>query len=423
MVAGILSTCMYVYLAVNSQEYGQATLFHLLITTSVCALLCFGLWGLLYWSKQTISVVLMLVFAVIFRIIGVFGFPVLEDDMYRYLWDARMTVETGSPYLTAPAEFFDDLNIESSFITILGLINYPEIKTVYGPMCQYMFALAYLIAPGEIWALQLVFAVIDLLLILVLMRITNPNNVLLYAWCPLIIKEFAFSAHPDVLAALFLMLAVMFFLRRKFIWVGALIACAAGAKIFALILAPFLLNFAWKGWLAMLLTALLIALPFGISQAWVPEGLIAMANDWLFNAPLYFILTNWLTFDLVKLVLVLCFVLGAAIYFYIRWRNHSETIPRGDYLFAALLLVSPALNPWYLVLMLVFATIRPTLWAWAASLSIMLSYASGINLNNPSLQNYQIPNTILAIEFGVVILVAVLAWGLSDMFKPVKNQT
>ena len=353
----------------------------------------------------------------LFRIIGVFGFPVLEDDMYRYLWDAKMTFETGSPYLFAPADFFARDDISQPFGSILGLINYPDIKTVYGPMCQWIFALGYLIAPGQIWPLQMIFSVIDILLILVLLRLAKPNNVLLYAWCPLIIKEYAFSAHPDVLAALLLMLAVLFFLKRNFILVGILLACASGAKIFAIILAPFLLNFEWKGWLAMIATAILIALPFGLQQAWLPEGLIAMANDWLFNAPLYLILINWLSFDLIKIILVSFFVLGAATYLFVRWRNQSVTIPRGDYLFAALFLVSPALNPWYLVLLLVFATIQPSLWAWTISLSILLSYATGLNLEDPTLQSYEIPNSIIALEYTVVVFAAVLTY----LIKPRSN--
>lgn len=404
IVVGLLSACMYAYLAFHSQSSTEANLSQLWLTSAVCAVLCFGLWILHHLNNQPISVPLLISFAVLFRVIGVFGFPVLEDDMYRYLWDAKMTIETGSPYLFAPADFFDREDIRPPFDSILGLINYPYITTVYGPMCQWMFALAYLVAPGEIWALQLIVALVDILLIFVLLRLTKPNNVLLYAWCPLIIKEFAFSAHPDVLAAFFLMLAVLVFLKRHFIWVGVLLACAGGAKIFALLLAPFLLNFEWKGWLAMLVTAILIALPFGVQQAWLPGGLIAMANDWLFNAPLYLILINWLSFNLVKLILVIAFGLGIGVYFLNRLRNQSQTIPRGDYLFAALFLVSPALNPWYLVLLLVFATIKPSFWAWTLSLSILLSYGTGLNLNEPTLQNYEIPHSIIALEFAVVLL-------------------
>ncbi len=417
VIAGVLSACAYAYLAINSQSYGDATLSQLWLISSLCAGLCFFLWLLHYRHNQTISIPLMLGFAVLFRVIGVFAFPVLEDDMYRYLWDGRMVIETGLPYSMAPAEFFTNNDLNTQFDSILGLINHPEIKTVYGPMNQWAFALAYLLAPGKIWPLQMIFALVDIALVLVLMRLAKPNNVLLYAWCPLVIKEFAFTAHPDVLGALFLMLAVLFFLKKKFIWVGAMIAFAAGVKIFAIILAPFLLKFKLRGWLALVITAALIALPFGIQQAWVPEGLIAMANDWLFNAPLYLILINWLPFDLVKLTLVLTFSLGAAAYFFIRWRNQSEAIPRGDYLFAALLLASPALNSWYLVLLLAFATIKPSFWAWTLSLSVLFSYGTGINLHDPSLQSYEIPYSILALEFGVVIFVTVLAYFVKRVIK------
>jgi len=82
LIAGILSCLSYLYLAVNSQEYGQATLSQMLSVCFFCAAIF------------------------LFRAIGFFAFPVLEDDIYRYLWDGRQTVVNGNPYLQAPSDFF-----------------------------------------------------------------------------------------------------------------------------------------------------------------------------------------------------------------------------------------------------------------------------------------------------------------------------
>lgn len=362
-----------------------------------------------------------------FRCIGLLAFPVLEDDMYRYLWDARMTVEFGSPYLSAPSEFFGSDSINDRFNHILGLINYPHVKTVYGPVTQWAFALCYLIAPGEIWPLQLIFMLADIALILILLRLTTPNNVLLYAWCPLAIKEFAFTAHPDVLGAMLLMLSVLFFTKKQYVTVGVLVAVAAGVKIFAILLAPFLLKLEWKGWFAMLLTGVIVALPFGVLTAWLPDGLSAMGNAWFFNAPLHLWLNIWFDSDTVKLVLLAALLVSVGIYWLIRQRNllgHQEdSIPRGDILYIGLLLASPVLNPWYLVWLLAFATIRPSLWAWALSVSVLLSYVSGINLNDSSLQHYQIPNKILIMEFGSVVMLAILACIIIRAFKNKPSET
>lgn len=358
----------------------------------------------------------MLGFALLFRVIGVFTFPILEDDMYRYLWDGYMTVESGSPYSVPPIDFFDADNLSDRLEHILGLINYPGVATIYGPVCQWVFALGYLIAPGEIWPLQLIFTLADLLLILTLLRLAKPTTVLLYAWSPLIIKEFSITAHPDVLGALFLILAVVLYQHRRFFGVGCLIALAAGVKVFAVILLPFLLGFKWRGWLAFLVTGALIALPFGIEQAWLPAGLRAMGSSWLFNAPLYELLANWFSVNTVKALLLAIFALGSGIYalktifnptlFNDQIQHSPNHIPRGDLLFAGLFLTIPALNAWYLVWLLPFAVIRPSLWAWVASVSILLSYASGINLPHTELEPYEHSKWVLAVEFGIILLAA-----------------
>jgi len=273
IIAGIVSCLSYLYLAFNSQEYGQATLAQMLSVCFFCSAICGIVWWYHHHAQQEISIKIMLSFALLFRAIGFFAFPVLEDDIYRYLWDGRQTIVNGNPYLQAPADFFDADNLSSRFEDILDGINYPFIATVYGPSSQWIFAAAYLISPGEIWPLQLIFIIADLVLIALLMNIAKPNAVLLYAWCPLVIKEFAFTAHPDIFGAFLMVCALRAYLTQRFILVGILMAVACGIKVFPLIILPFLLKFNWRGWCAFIITAIVIAIPFGVQQAWLPEGL------------------------------------------------------------------------------------------------------------------------------------------------------
>ena len=412
IIAGTLSALAYIYLALNSQEYAQATLSQLLVVSGFCASLC--IWTYLYYSRARVEISwsLIFIFAVIFRVIGVFAFPVLEDDIFRFMWDGRMTVENGSPYGLIPADFFDaDLN--NSFEEILGLINYPYIATVYGPVCQWVFAAAYLIAPGEAWVLQLIFGLADIVLILVLSRLTNPLMVLLYAWSPLVIKEFAFTAHPDVLGAMFLLLAYYLYRKQAFLWVGVLLALAMGVKVFAIIMVPFMLGWQWRGWLIFLLTAIVISLPFGISEAWIPAGLKVMGDNWLFNAPIYTAILPWVPISDIKLTLFSLFCIGGGVYGLFamqQWWIHKKPLLklRADLLFAGLFVCLPALNVWYMVWLLPFAALRPTLqsslWAWAASVSMLLAYASGINLEGSDLGPYEHYYWILALEFAIIAL-------------------
>jgi len=405
LAGGILCSLSYLYLAINSKSYGSLGLTQLLSCTLLCALASFMVWWLHWRKKEQITLTTLLGFAILFRVIGVFTFPILEDDFYRYLWDARMTLEHGSPYGVAPEVYFD-FDLDARFEVILGSINYPSVATVYGPSCQWVFALGYLIAPGEVWPLQVIFGLVDIALIMVLLKLASPNNVLLYAWSPLIIKEFVITAHPDVLGALCLTTALLCYRQGRYSRVGILIALAAGVKVFAILLLPFLLGFNWRGWLSFLLTATLISLPFGVVEAWAPDGLRSMGADWLFNAPLYALLSNWLTITSIKWGLLAALACGCASYLLHSLRNWPLKHPRFDLLFAALLLCLPALNPWYLVWLLPFCVARPNIWAWVASWTIMLSYASGINLPQSSLQPYQHPSWVLIVEFGAILVIA-----------------
>ncbi len=400
--AGSLSALAYMYLAISSQQYAQSNLIELWAVSGLCALLSLIVWRHYHNEKQTIPVQLILLFAVSFRLIGISGFPILEDDFYRYLWDGRMTIETGSPYGIAPAAFFSDNSISESFESILGLINYPDIPTIYGPVNQWVFALGYIIAPGQVWPLQLLFSLADLGIIILLLRLAAPQFVLLYAWSPLLIKEFAFTAHPDILGAFFLLAAFYIYARQSWFWLAVLLALAAGVKIFALILVPLLLRFHWRAWLVFITSAIIIAQPFGLKAAWVPAGLSAMASDWLFNAPLYSLLSLWLPISTIKALLLALFALTAATYFFYIVHKKQILPIRADRLFGLFFLCIPVLNPWYLAWLLPFAAIYPSRWAWAASFCLLLSYASGINLSGSNLALYQQPIWAVTVQFSVI---------------------
>jgi len=427
IVAGVLSAIAYGYLASQSQFYGDAKLNHLLWVAGICACFSFTVWFTFERQNQQINVGLLLGFAILFRLIGFTSFPILEDDFYRYLWDARMTIEFGTPYAAAPAEFFGSDSLSERFENILDGINYPYVETVYGPTIQWFFALAYLISPGEVWPLQLFMGIADIVVILVLLQLAKPNSVLLYAWSPLVIKEFVISAHPDVLGVMFVVVALLLHQRKQMTLVGGLMALACGVKVFAILIVPFLFRFSWRTWLTYLLTMALIALPFGLKQAWLPEGLSAMGSSWLFNAPLYFLadalLASWLKITTVKVFLLALLTIACGLYLLSYWKNApspAHEFLRGDLLYAGLFICAPALNAWYLVWLLPFAVFRPSAWAWAASVFIFLSYASGINLHGSELEPYEHSAWMLAIQFIPLLILFFLAPLIQRWFRSIK---
>ena len=410
-IAGLLSLCSYGYLLIQSQSYGDASLQDLWLASGLCNVINFFLFFYLWKQKSCSPITLILLFAIAFRLVGLATFPILEDDFYRYLWDGYSVIEHGNPYIQPPSASFDQTNLGERFDEILDSINYPNIPTVYGPVLQWVFGISAWIAPGELWPVKIFIFIADIAVLLLLIRLFK-NDVskipflLLYAWNPLIIKEFVISAHPDIIGVAFLMFGIVA-AQKRFIYPAAMLfALAAASKIFAIILIPFILKFNWRAWSVFFVSCLIVALPFGIVDAWLPKGLQVMANLWLFNAPLYTLFLPILEFNTIKLILLSCFTCGLAVYYFYFLRNKCTPLKvRGDYLYGALLLCISVLNPWYVVWLLPFAVTSSAIWpSVAAATILLLGYASGINTGNES-GLYDQSNVTLLVQFGMIVCV------------------
>lgn len=103
--------------------------------------------------------------AIAFRIVAFIASPVLEDDHYRFLWDGYRFAVAGSPYIDPPAAHFADSSVEPRFRAILDRINYPDVPTLYGPVSEWAFWLAYKIAPAELWPWKLILLLVDLAIV------------------------------------------------------------------------------------------------------------------------------------------------------------------------------------------------------------------------------------------------------------------
>ena len=383
------------------EEPALPVFFLLLVLVSAPLVVVFDCYRL---QPGAMSVRRLIVWAVLFRLCGLFGVPLFEDDWFRYLWDGYRFAEAGTPYGWAPADSFGDPAVPVAFQRILDQVNYPDLPTIYGPTSQYAFLLAYFVKAGSLVPLQLVFIGFDILLIRLLLSVAPARYVLLYAWCPLVIKEIAFTAHPDGMAACLLFAAVL--LRRDGLMTRAAVclALAAGAKVLALLVAPFVLARAGlRAWLAFGAVLVLLYLPFLLQGSSDAASLAVFARAWEFNSALYGALTQWLSDTDAKLLLgAVLLALGSALW----WRYRRDTpgeIPRGDWIYGAFLFAAPVINPWYALWLLPFAVVYPSYWAWTASWALFLAYITGINLGNFDLEPFAHPAWVRPLEFGLVL--------------------
>jgi alpha-1,6-mannosyltransferase len=211
------------------------------------------------------TLLLVLLFAGIFRLSIVFAPPYLSDDIYRYVWDGRVQAAGINPYRYIPAD--DHLK------SLRDEKIYPKINrrdyayTMYPPAAEAIYFLTTRISESVTW-MKLTIVGFELIAIWILMELVasfgNPRQrILIYAWHPLAVWEFAGSGHVDPLAFAFMALALLARRRKWETTTGVALGLATLAKLFPIVLFPALYKrWGWKMPLALVVTIVAGYLPY-----------------------------------------------------------------------------------------------------------------------------------------------------------------
>ena len=260
---GIATLVLY-RIAVHSK--GVADIVWFLELVAVQILIYFAAAWLSLRTKDSRTLLLLgLVFAALFRVSILFSPPYLSDDIYRYVWDGRVQAAGINPYRYIPA---DD--------ALAGLRDekiYPNMNrrdsahTIYPPVAEAFFLLITRFSESVTWmkATMIGFEVVAVWALVQLLTSFGfaRQRVLIYAWHPLAIWEFAGSGHLDAMAVAFIALALLARRRRGAVSTGFFLACATCVKLFPAVLFPALyLRRSWKMALAFAATILVAYLPY-----------------------------------------------------------------------------------------------------------------------------------------------------------------
>jgi hypothetical protein len=363
----------------------------------------------------------------LFLVCGFWATPLMEDDHFRFLWDGRQFATTGNPYVPPPAGAFGDATVPDRFQDILDQINYPHVPTIYGPICQIGFVIGYWLAPGQLWPWRLILfsATLGLMQLSVLLARHGPReprgavessvgcgarSALFVGWCPLLVFETGFNAHPDLLGITFLA-AALYAATQKRDWMsGVLCGLAVGAKLFALLLVPFLCRRSRQAWLGFTAALVLFYAPFWLQGTGADfAGLVTFAKDWEFNSSVYALIRWGFGITVAKALCGFVFI-AVWLVLFLRWWNRAPAgaVPPGAAVFAVLFLTAATVNPWYLLWLLPFLALRPSVTGMAALALVSLSYITGLNLGVPMLGNFEHPIWVRPVEYGAVALVGVI---------------
>lgn len=326
-------------------------------------------------ARHGLTVVLVLAAAM--RVMPLLGPPMLSTDIYRYVWDGRVQAAGINPYRFMPAD--------PALRPLRDAVIYPHInrsdtaRTIYPPAAQIVFA-----ATGWLWSSVLAmklamvaFEALAIAAVVILLRRAGlpPARVLIYAWNPLTVWEFAGNGHIDAMAIGLIALAWLAASTLHRRWAGAVTGAVLGLAILCKFLPAAICPAFWRRWdWRMVAAAAVVIAAFYSVYLGVGWGVLGYlpgyANEeGLATGSGFFLLRVWAAMHTLppgaeRVYLVVCVAVLAGLAGWIAFGRALPTEPgsravaigRGACLlaFATTIALSPH-YPWYLAWLALFA--------------------------------------------------------------------
>ena len=211
------------------------------------------------------ALAIVFIAAVVARVIALPAPALLSTDVARYVWDGRVQAAGINPYRYVPAD--------PQLADLRDTAIYPHINradyavTIYPPVAEIMFFLATRVSES-VTMMRLTMIGFEAVTVLALLALLDHDGrpaarVLIYAWHPLPIWEFAGTGHVDAAAIALMTFATLAVVRERRVLVGIALAAGTLIKPFVLLVAPPL----WRRWdwrlpAAFVVTAVLCYLPY-----------------------------------------------------------------------------------------------------------------------------------------------------------------
>jgi len=295
-----------------------------------------------------------------------------DDDIHRYVWDARLQRLGYNPYLVVPS----DPGARWLHTTETRTLNNPDLPSPYPPGAQLFFRAVTRIHES-VSALKVAFVICEFGIALVLLDLLrtsgrSPHWVLAYAWNPLLAIEVAGSGHIDIFGALLLVISLAALARRWRSIAALMFGLAFAVKFLPIVLLPLY----WKrvrvrdAMLAVAAVALLY-LPF-LNHGRIPIGSLGTyVQSFRFNGPVFATLARVAP---PQLLAGLAVVVGLVTAAWLRSTAPDWSPDQFAWPIAACLLFAPVVFPWYLLWLLPFLTSASTLLIILWTVSVIPTY-------------------------------------------------
>lgn len=180
-------------------------------------ILIFAAFALALWSFFRIplgnrrSIVALLGFALLFRLTVLPSAPYQSEDVYRYLWDAKVASSGISPFQYPPqARELEKLRDSKLY----PMLNSKPYVTAYPPLSQILFRAVFFLFGDDVIPMKALFGMLEFLSLLIAWRLLESlgrrlEPLFLMAWNPFFIFEFSHSGHSDSAMIFLIFLSIL----------------------------------------------------------------------------------------------------------------------------------------------------------------------------------------------------------------------
>lgn len=331
--------------------------------------------------------------AIISRFLLLFSFPLLSDDIYRFIWDGSLMLHGINPFSFTPQELMLE-KLDWLEPLLFQKMNSPAYYSVYPPINQLAFLLSAIPGKGNLLAsvvilrtFILAFDIGNILILKKLLRFFKKDErlVFIYALNPLVIIELTGNLHFEAVMIFFTLLSVWLLVTNKWILASLALTLAISAKLLPIIfLQLFIHHIGWKktfyACLIVGFTTSILFLPFIYNIELASHFLQSIQlyyGKFEFNGSVYQILKaiGWkiLHYNPIAYTSKILFMLTLIgfIITYIKSKNIIEGI---FWLLFIYTLFGAIVHPWYMLILVAFTPLLKWRFAVLWSVLICLSY-------------------------------------------------
>ncbi|MEM1357564.1 MAG: glycosyltransferase 87 family protein [Bacteroidota bacterium] len=385
-------------------------------------LVSFAGYLVLVYRPQPSSLKLLISLGITLRLALVFAFPLLSDDIYRFIWDGHLVASGINPFAQLPAFYLEPGNeVAGLSPELFERLNSPEYYTIYPPVAQGVFTVAAWLSPNSwygasvVMKLFLLFCELGSLWLLwqlfqarpqvpakvvkdqstngpVLPKDQKTTRLLLYWLNPLIIVEIMGNLHFEGAMVFFLLLAYYWLQRSNWVASAAAMAASVASKLLPLMLLPFLIRRLWGRpfWIfsaAFGICCLLFFAPFLLAEDFIDgfrASLELYQRKFEFNASLYYLARAYGYYEIgwnqiARFGPLLAKVSAGGILLMAlvdRRRDWASLAEGWLWAFVLYLLCATTVHPWYLSVPIVLCCFTRWRFPLVWSFLIMLTYTN-----------------------------------------------